>query len=212
METSKDLRFSCGNEQKLALMERWKSGEPLSENEKRLVWIILSDSVLCASLKHYRKRQSHTRFRRGAPREWFESLSDNHRHDVHVDRILLLARFIKESSHPVRYCFKAYQIRFGYFEEIRQLEANGIAFDSDKPLAYRTNSAFVKSSILVKRLVKELTDHLERFPTIIEVFDFWKAGENPSPRKQANFWVRLTIIWSILYDKSWNPLLSTEPE
>jgi hypothetical protein len=124
----------------------------------------------------------------------------------------MLARFIKESSHSVRYCFKAYQIRFGYFEEIRQLEAAGIAYESDKPLSYRTNSAFIKSGIMIKSIVRELTIRLGRFPTILEVFDYWKVGfENPSPRRQANFWVRLVAIWSVLYDKSWHPLLPGEP-
>lgn len=141
----------------LRLLDMLRRGEPISDDEKEMLWLGVSDFAYHLAKKHY-----------GEPQKVFDWGQWT---DAHYNRVETILTFVKESNldTPIKGIVFSIHRRYAWIELIVEMKTLGISYLEDMSVTRRVNSIFTKEIIKGNTILRKLTDEHKRIPTHSEI-------------------------------------------
>jgi len=146
------------------ILDKYRNeSDSLTDKERKLLWLGVSDLCFNLAKKHYGEPQ-----KVGMRGQWYDQTKDN---DSHYCRIITVLQFIKESklATPIKSILFSIHRRYPWIELVVEMSVLGVSYLDDLPITKKVNSSITQNIVLGCQLERQLNYELNRTPTYKEI-------------------------------------------
>lgn len=141
----------------LRLLDDLRRGNSMSDSDREMLWLGVSDFAYHLAKKHY-----------GEPQKTFDWGQWT---DAHYNRVETILTFVKESdtNTPIKGIVFSIHRRYAWIELIVEMKTLGVSYLEEMSVTKRINSIFTKEIIKGNKIIRRLTNEYRRIPTHHEI-------------------------------------------